>query len=497
MKRYKHNLSNYQLRTGDMGELLPIGLTEVLPSDTIQDSTRMLIRVSPLAAPVMHHVTARVHKFFVPTRLAYEKYAKEKAISFNWEDFITGGEDGAYAEPLPKIVTTADSNNLFDYFGIPNVPGIPLNVGPIAAFNLVWNEFFRDQDIQPVRDLDDLTVPLVAWEKDYLSVARAWTQRGPQVTVPVGGQAPVVGLGTTSGSTPDSINNVRESDGNTRDYANRYNVGTQAMSMEMDGPTSGAFPKVFADLAQAEGVDVNEYRKSFAIQRYQEARARYGARLSEYLRYMGAFPEDSRLQRPEFLSGGSAPINFSEVLQTAPETGVQPTTDYGVGDMYGHGVVGVRSNKYRKTFPEHGFVITVLSVRPMAVYSQGIDRHWLYDNKEDWFQKELEYIGQQEVYNNEVYADAASGMQTFGYNDRYSHLKFANSRVANEYRNVLDYYHLARIFSEPPVLNESFIACKPSKRIHNVQTNHVLWVMAQHRTMARRIVSKSSMPRIF
>lgn len=215
---------------------------------------------------------------------------------------------------------------------------------------------------------------------------------------------------------------------------------------------------------------------------------------------MGVNSSDARLQRPEYLGGGRQTVSISEVLQTAPEDnqgGGPNDTDYGVGDMYGHGIAAMRTNRYRRFFEEHGYVFTVLSVRPKSMYINGMSRHWLKRDKEDFYQKELAYIGQQPVIAGEIYADGTpDDLETFGYQDRYIEYKRQQSYVSAEFRNLQNYWHLGRDFEERPALNESFVSCNPSKRIFAEQTQHHLWCMAQHRIIARRLVPKSNASRV-
>jgi len=486
--RHRHTLSHYKLLTGDMGKLYPIGLIEVLPGDTAQHSASVFLRFSPMAAPVMHPVSVRIHHFFVPHRLTWPTEGPIGART-GWEAFITAGADGNDAQTVPTQLTTGTGSDIMDYLGLPLVASVPVSSLPIRCFNMIFNEFYRDQDLGGERTEEKVDVPFIAWEKDYLTMARPWTQKGDDVSVPIGGAAPVVSTGdgrpifktaTTSGV-------GLEGDGTTNDA--RWTITTSAEPIQWQDT------KLEADLSGASAVPINEFRRAFALQRYAEARARYGSRYTEYLRYLGVTPGDARLDRPEYLGGGRARVAMSEVLQTTDTTNADPTR-YGVGDMYGHGVASTKSNRYRKSFTEHGYIMSLLSVRPKAMYLDGTSRTWLRRTREDFWQKELQQIGQQEVWDGEVFPDPATTYDIFGYQDRYREYREEPSRVAGEFRDVLKYWHLGREFVSAPALNETFTDCNPSKRIFNVQTNHGLWIAVQHNLVMRRLVARNASSRI-
>lgn len=482
MKRAKFSLSNYKLLSCDMGELVPCGLVEVLPGDTIQHATSMLVRLSPLLAPMMHPVHCRIHHWFVPHRLVWD----------DWENFITGGPDGDDDSEFPTMNTDGGYavGTLPEYLGVPPlVAGLEHSALPLRGYNLIWNEWYRDQDLQSelvvstASGLDTTTskaLQNVAWEKDYFTSARPWAQKGPSVTLPLGSDAPVVFDGPFQFQTGGGA------------AAPAYLDGGDVTAPAYGGAATPAyfFKGLKTDLTDATAVDVNLVREAFALQRYAEARARYGSRYTEYLRYLGVRSSDARLQRPEYLGGGKQVLQISEVLQT----GVTSDGDdsEGVGNLKGHGIGALRSNRYRRFFEEHGYVFSFVSVKPKTMYVQGLPRTWNRRTKEDFFQKELQHIGQQEILNKELYAAHVAPDNTFGWQDRYDEYRRAESTVGGEFRTTeLDFWHMARIFGSAPALNADFVKSVPTKRVNAVQTNDVLWIMANHSIQARRLLART------
>lgn len=495
MKRYKHSLSHYKLLTCDQGELVPVGLVEALPGDTIQQSTSILLRMSPMVAPVMHPVQVRLHHFFVPNRLIYT----------GWEDFITGGPDGTGSTvPYPTNAAAINpaTGSLLDYLGVP--PGTSLPIGalsmlPVRAYNLIYNEFYRDQDLVTEVAQDSTVLQRISWEKDYFTTCRPWTQKGPAVTLPLGTSAPV-DVATTDLYTGTKAAGMRwrqAVNGNVAPDGDFLMTGSgNGSTQNFVGSNVGSailYPaNLFADLSSATAAQINDLRRALALQRYQEARAQYGSRYTEYLRYLGVKSADQRLDRPEYLGGGKQTVAFSEVLRTGSDTATSP-----VGDLKGHGIAALRSNRYRYFVEEHGYIMTLLSIRPRSMYVQGLPRTFTRRTKEDYYQKELELIGQQQVFNRELFmAGTAADNNIFGYQDRYAEYRHENSKVSGEFRGLLNYWHEGRIFASQPTLNQSFVECDPGKRIFAVQTNDTCWCMVNHNIQARRMVGHQTIGRI-
>lgn len=487
MKRSKHSLSNYKLLTMNMGDLVPVGLYEVLPGDTVQQATSALIRVSPLLAPVMHPVHVRIHHWYVPHRLVWEDFEK----------FITGGPDGNDASVLPLTTVNPTVGVLADYLGVPTGTSQAVSALPFRGYAKIWNEWYRDQDLQTALTVDigsgpDTTtntdLQSVCWEKDYFTSARPWEQKGSQISIPLGTSAPIKGISKSNLNIQDPTAAGYETDGSNPTYANASMFDNAANRIWYGKQTATGYPDITADLSNATSASIIELREALALQRYQEARARYGSRYTEYLRYLGVRSSDSRLQRPEYLGGGKQTIQFSEVLQTGVTTDGDDTE--GVGNLKGHGIGALRSNRYRRFFEEHGYVFTFMSVKPKTIYSQGLPRHWSRATKEDFWQRELQHIGQQAIKNKEIYAAHATPEGEFGFQDRYDEYRRVESTIAGEFRSTLDFWHMARIFTSSPALNASFVASNPTPRIYASTSTDQLYVMANHSIQARRLVSQ-------
>jgi len=474
MKRSKHNLSFYRLASFNMGELVPVGVTEVLPGDSFRLQSSALIRVAPLAAPVMHPVHVRIHHWFVPNRIVWD----------DWEDFISGKDPN-----LTVPTSSLGQHSLADHLGLPTVSGLTIQNLPFRAYNKIYNEFYRDQDLDTEAANNDGQIRNVRWEKDYFTICRPQPQQGDDITIPFStGEAPIRGLsvGNQSMDAPATRFPANE-------LASRTLTVSSANAQLEEDPLNPGFTKVVADLTDIEGgISIQDWRMSMAKQRFAEARNRFGSRYTDYLRFLGVKPSDARINRPEYLGGGRQTISFSEVLATGVDSG----SSTNVGDLSGHGIAAVRTRSVKRFFEEHGYVMTLMSARPKTIYMDHIPRTFLRSTKDDYWQKENEIQGDQPVSNKEIWGHAQGEPDegdAFGYVPRHDDYRRMQSQVSGDFRETqADFWHMARKFATQPVLNSSFVACTPTDRIFTDTVEPELKVMVRNQIAARRLVSKNA-----
>lgn len=494
-KRARFNMSHINSTTCKMGYIVPIMLNECLPGDTWQGDNKLFTRVAPLVAPIMHKVQQQVFTFFVPYRLLWD----------NWEDFITGGQNGEDNSVPPTVSITPTVGSLADYFGLPLTDNsITVSALPFRAMSLIWNDFFRDQDLQ-----DELPISLddgpdtttgtellkANWAKDYFTTARVQPQKGLAVNIPLGVYAPVIRgaasdtpITASTFSDPATFHNLMVNP-NTAQSPNTLYLGGNSAG---EGAGLYALNGLGVDLTNASTITIDELRQAFAIQRWQEKRNLFGSRYEDLLHFWGLSTQDFRLQRPELVSIRSSLLQFSEVLQTTPNS-----SGAGVGDMAGHGVGAMRSGRWRYYCHEHGFLMSFLVVRPQAVYTQGIERMWSRQTRYDYWNPEFQHIGQQPVLVKEIYADGTDNdEEVFGYQNRFDEYRRGKNHVTGEFRTTLDYWNMARQFENAPSLNSEFITSNPTDRIFqlNESLSDQLYIMVQNDLLAKRLMSRNGNP---
>lgn len=464
-KRTVVNLSSFKPTTMNMGWLVPINIVETLPGDTIRGSSSVFVRLNNMIVPPMHPVYVHIWHVYVPYYLLWDDFS----------DFITGGDDGLDTTGHPYVnCGTVTEGTLKDYLGLSSFAGTEqVNALPLEAYHYIYNELFDDRDfpITPAHTINthinglrnDTVLRNALWQKDYFTTARNYESLGNDVTVPLTADGSQIGV--TSGSAATSVL--------TADATGKIQSGITSDTIHGRGQMSGYV------------VDVDDLRLAIAKDRFQHRAARHGGDYYEYLRALGIRGDDQRLGRPVILGGGRNVIQFSEVLATGTEAGVTE-----LGEMAGHGVSAMRTPRYLRFFREHGIIMTLMTVRPMPLYTTATERFWYRTTKEDYFQPEYAKIGDQVVTNKEIDAGHASPDDTFGYQERYSEYRRALSVVSGEYNSTLDHWHFARQWASDPTLNWNFLVCGPTERPFADTGPHTCRVMVMNNVTARRMLPR-------
>ncbi len=482
------DLSHVKRFTCDMGQLIPVYFDECVPGDTRKIGMQCVTRFQPLVAPILDSVDLTVHYFFVPTRLLMDKEE-------DWNTFLTGGKDGKdESVSLPRYLfhfsngTYDDDTNpfstwithgkysLWDYFGLPigsnsfedNVCYTNSVLGfPQRAYNLVWNEYYRDPNLCDPVSLTNACILYRAWKKDYFTSALPWQQRGIAPALPLSGTIPI----TFPNDTVLSLNNPKFVTGNGNTYLSFNGTGNvtgttsgvTGQPLHVDGYVSG-LNSATADLSNAATFDVATLRQCVQIQRWLELNARGGVRYTEFLRsHFGISPKDEVLGRPQYIGGTKSSIVVSEVLQTS-RTVDSTETEKGspLGRLAGHGLGA--SSDYICTFTakEFGYIIGLASWMPKPSYQQGVNRMFLRKSKFDFYFPEFAHLSEQAVTNAEIYATGTdTDKQIFGYQGAYNEMRYMPSFNCSDMRDTFSYWHLGRIFDSAPHLNAGFLTTNP------------------------------------
>lgn len=510
--RSTFDLSHEKRVSSRIGKLTPILCVETMPNDTFYGSSEVLIKLAPLIFPIFHRLNLYIHFFFVPDRILWE----------DWETFITGGRLGesVTTPPVPPYVLITEMQgrgrnllnvgSLADYMGIPPIADNEfvwddrkLDVMPFAAYQQVYFDYYRDRNYVP----DSTILPLPsgytneaglldirnrAWQHDYFTSALPFTQRGQEVLMPLQGTGTVQYL-------PHSF--VMNEDGSGAS-ADQY-LGVQASDYEL-----GAYDKATGNFVQTKRIEniagveiensevsINDLRRAVRLQEWLERNALAGSRYNEsIMAHFGRKTSDSRLQRAEYLGGGKAVVQISEINTTSYSEDsdavvVPPGMPAGRGSTYSN------TNKFSYNCEEHGFIIGILSVMPTSSYMQGMPRMFVQRNTFlDYPWPSFAHLGEQEVYNYEIFADPTSlpvdrtTAPVFGYQSRYSDWKHIHSSSHGDFRTTLQNWHITRIFATQPTLGNEFITFEDElqDRIFNVEGVDTLWMYIYNKLNVKR-----------
>lgn len=521
MRRTKFDRSHVYKTTFDSGKLIPVFIDEVLPGDTIRLSVNYFARLATPIKPIMDNIYLDWFFFFVPNRLVWE----------HWQNFCFEQEDPDDNKDyvIPTVTANGNSNNayigsLWDYFGLPvnttgNLSGI--SALPFRGVYLIWNEWFRDENIQKSVKIqkgdnnevlnsarsDDqpswvfstgtdicpgLACPPRGKRHDYFTSAFPWTQKGPGVSIGLAGTASIIDPTPDSGfllhSNADQLAVVSAESGEGKSGGRRVKAGNGTLSFnrwgsDSDSSSVGGFAgntsgqvtlsaqvgstylgnDSYVDLDTSSVFTINSLRTAFQMQKFYERLARGGSRYTEVLRsFFGVVSPDARLQRPEFLGSFTKMVNVNPIAQTSATDTTSPQ-----GNLSAYGVTAASFHGFTKSFVEHGYIFGFVSARADLTYQQGINKMWLRSTVYDFYWPTFAHLGEQAIELREIYAQgSADDFKVFGYQERYAEYRYKPSQITGKFRSSvvdgsLDKWHLSQYFQNAPTLNEEFITEKP------------------------------------
>lgn len=487
----------YGIKTSfNAGQLIPLDWQEVLPGDTFSVDMACVVRMSTPIHPIMDDIWLDTYFFFVPARLCWN----------HWKEFMGENTTSAWEQEteyeIPQITAPTGGwakGSIMDYMGIPTkVNNLSVNHMPVRAYVNIWNEWFRDENLQDPAyiDLGDTTtagsngstyvtdaikggMPLpVNKYQDYFTTALPQPQKGPDVTLPIGDAAPVIGNGKainfTIGNTtnnPWTLSQVSLKNSLEESFATLRQSNTPTQNLPYQPApnqlgtdnvvglhTNPEYSGIIADLSTATAAKINTVRLAFQMQKALEKDARGGTRYVEMIKaHFGVTSPDARQQRPEYLGGTRMPINISQVVQTSSTDSTSPQ-----GNTAAYSVTGYKGNGYTKSFTEHGFVLTLVAVRTTHTYQQGIERKWSRLRRFDYYFPVFANIGEQAILNKEIYAQGnTEDTEAFGYQEPWAEYRYVPNRVSgamrSNYAQTLDSWHLADDYDSLPILGSEWI----------------------------------------